>query len=129
MTGPVSIPCGTFRCDKDTVLYAVLSSVKYLLNSGQLRKKSMWNKICKVLEGKWHIMTDAQCEGRRKSFWGFPRGLKNVHDYNKKSGRNLKYYPYDKKSWLSWLKSQTLHVFSGSFKAFHCKWNCNTNKI
>lgn len=70
MTGPVSIPCGTFRCDKDTVLYAVLSSVKYLLNSGQLRKKSMWNKICKVLEGKGHMHNVRGVENPFEDFLG-----------------------------------------------------------
>lgn len=64
-----------------------------LLNSGKLRKKSMWDQISKVLSGKGHKMSGAQCEGRWKTLL---RGLKNVHDHNKKSGRNPKYHPYDK---------------------------------
>ena len=63
-----------------------------LLNSGKLRKKSMWDQISKVLSGKGHKMSGAQCEGRWKTLL---RGLKNVHDHNKKSGRKPKHHPDD----------------------------------
>jgi hypothetical protein len=64
-----------------------------LVNTGKLRKKSLWNQISKVLQEKGHNVSNYQCEGRWKTLL---RGLKNTHDHNKKSGNNPKYHPYGK---------------------------------